>query len=215
MAEKNSSVKPKPTTIFAVLIFAFFKSIVFALLAELILMLWFSGIAILDSKTVAFTQVQNLLRFDQLFLLKSHSYVAATVLKIVLTLHQIFLHGLIVLKPPFNVWNDWFLFLVTITEIVLTRVVIVIMSSPLYLMLMILAVIDGWVQRAIRKYRGARESTFKFHRTKHLLGWMIFIPYLCFLSCPIELPMSFALCLHASLIAMVLWYMVMHFKKYI
>lgn len=215
MVEINSPVKPKPTSIFSVLFFALMKSIVFALLAELLLMLWFSGIILLDSKVTALTQVQNLLSSDQKFLLTNHSLLAETISQKVLNVHQVFLHCLLSLKAPFNVWNAWILFIVVITEIILTRIAMVVVSSPLYLILAVLAVIDGSVQRAIRRYRGARESTFKFHRAKHLLGWMIFVPYLLFLSYPIALPISIVLCLHACLIAMVLWYMVMHFKKYI
>lgn len=215
MVEKHSPVKPKPISIFSVLFFALLKSIIFASLAELFLMLWFSGVILLDSKTIALTQIQILLSSNQRFLLKNHSPLVTTVLQPILTIHQAFLQGLLFLKPPFNAWNDWILLIVATTEIILTRVAMIIISSPLYLMLAALAVIDGGVQRAIRRYRGARESTFKFHRAKYLLGWMIFMPYLLFLSCPMALPISFVLCLHACLIAMVLWYMVMHFKKYI
>jgi len=215
MAEKNSPVKPKPISIFSVLFFALLKSIVFALLAELLLILWFSGIILLDSKATALTQVQNLLSSDQKFLPANHSLLSETISQQILNVHQMFIHCLLSLKSPFNVWNDWFLFIFMMTEIILTRIAMVVVNTPLYLMLAVLAVIDGGIQRTIRRYRGARESTFKFHRAKHLLGWMIFIPYLFILSCPIELPMPFVLCLHACLIAIVLWYMVMHFKKYI
>mgnify|MGYP000940617614 CR=1 FL=1 len=94
-------------TVFSVLFFALLKSIVFALLAELLLILWFSGIILLDSKATALTQVQNLLSSDQKFLPANHSLLSETISQQILNVHQMFIHCLLSLKSPFNVWNDY------------------------------------------------------------------------------------------------------------
>lgn len=70
------------------------------------------------------------------------------------------------------------------TLIILQRTLIFLLAIPLFLLCFGLGIIDGLVQRDIRKFQGARESTLLFHEIKRSLGWVFFIPLLVYFSLP-------------------------------
>lgn len=214
MPESPTSIKPKPSSFLRGFVFAWVRVAFLSLLAWLFLEIWFESKAFLKGPDQSLQQTQQMLQSEQA-MLQSH-----------LLLQKNFLHGLDLTRNPLDTWmmnlkieETKYYFLLNIfegvIEIVFTRILILALHLLFYFLMSLIAFTDGLVQRAIRKYRGARESTFKFHRAKHLLGWVTWMPYLFILSWPVEFPMLSVLCLHACLIAMVLWYMVMHFKKYI
>lgn len=214
MPESSTSVKPKPSSFLHGFAFAWVRIAFLALLAWLFLEIWFESKAFLQGVDKILLQTQQLLQSEQA-ILPNH-----------LLLQMNFFHEVNFTKNQLDVWmmnlkigETKYYSLLTlferVTEIILIRAFIIGWNLPFYFLMSLIAFTDGLVQRAIRKYRGARESTFKFHRAKHVLGWITWMPYLFILSWPVEFPMSSVLCLHACLIAMVLWYMVMHFKKYI
>lgn len=83
------------------------------------------------------------------------------------------------LSDHFIIWIQ--LILKTI-EIIVLRLCIFFMSIPLLLSVLLIALVDGLGQRDIRKFQGARESTFFFHRMKPVSGkifYLLFLLYLC------------------------------------
>lgn len=70
----------------------------------------------------------------------------------------------------------------TTTQHVLLRVSVLVSYVPVLLILASLAAIDGLVQRAIRRYRGGRESATIYHTAKRLLrpftAWSCLV-YVC------------------------------------
>lgn len=109
----------------------------------------------------------------------------------------------------------WLFILVDATEIVISRILLFTMSLPFFLGVLFVFTVDGLAQRDIRKYQGARESTFFFHRIKPVAGKLYFICYLAYLSLPISfhpmlllVPMSVASSLLASL-------SIQNYKKYV
>lgn len=68
------------------------------------------------------------------------------------------------------------------TQLVLLRISVLVSFVPVLLIWITLAAIDGLVQRAIRKYRGGRESATIYHTAKRLVrpftAWICLV-YLC------------------------------------
>ena len=121
-------------------------------------------------------------------------------------------------KTP-NVKNiDFLTLLLKTSEIVLTRLIQYELSLPLFVVVIGVLAIDGLVMRDIRRFQGARESTFIFHRAKRGLSVCIFIPFLIYLACPISLSSlgsALFLLLHAMLVGLLLRIAITHFKKYV
>jgi integrating conjugative element membrane protein (TIGR03747 family) len=58
-----------------------------------------------------------------------------------------------------------------IAQHIAVRLLIMLFAAPLFALLTLLAVVDGLVRRDLRKWTGARESSFVYHYAKKLTGW--------------------------------------------
>ena len=99
--------------------------------------------------------------------------------------------------------------------VILKRCWVFIMALPLFLLSLILGFVDGLVQRDIRKFKGARESTLLFHKIKRSGAALFFLPlfaYFAWLS-----PVSPAWFFVPMAVALGLWltFSVRFFKKYV
>lgn len=99
-------------------------------------------------------------------------------------------------------------------EIITVKISIFIISLPFIIVILGVFIIDGLVQRDVRKFQGERESTLFFHRSKSLSTTLFTFIFFIFMALPfpvspqvILVPMSF-LC---GLIAMI---SIKNFKKY-
>lgn len=63
-----------------------------------------------------------------------------------------------------------------VTIIILTRWLIFLCVLPLLMVFIVFGVVDGLVQRDIRKFQGARESAYFFHRIKRMWKPCFFVP---------------------------------------
>lgn len=66
--------------------------------------------------------------------------------------------------------------------VVVTRLWILITAFPLFLLSLSVGLIDGLVQRDIRKFQGKRESALLFHRIKRGGAAIFFLPLLAYLA---------------------------------
>ncbi len=102
-----------------------------------------------------------------------------------------------------------------IAAVILSRLWILLTALPLFLFTLSLGLVDGLVQREIRKHQGARESTLLFHRIKRG-GTVIFclplLAYFVWLS-----PVSPLWFLMPTAAATGLWLTlsIRYFKKYV
>ena len=71
-----------------------------------------------------------------------------------------------------------------VNKLIYYRVVIYFKMLPLFMLALTVGFIDGLVQRDIRKFQGARESTFFFHRILLLFKFTFFTPLLIYFSLP-------------------------------
>lgn len=99
--------------------------------------------------------------------------------------------------------------------VVLKRFWVFMMALPLFLLSLIVGFVDGLVQRDIRKFKGARESTLLFHKIKRSGTALFFLPlfaYFAWLS-----PVSPAWFFVPMAVALGFWltFSVRFFKKYV
>ncbi len=72
-------------------------------------------------------------------------------------------------------------------NVITLKVVVILLSLPIFLILMIWSINAGLVQRAIRKYQVRNESSWIFHHAKRIKFWSIIFPIVVYLTWPNEL----------------------------
>jgi integrating conjugative element membrane protein (TIGR03747 family) len=102
-----------------------------------------------------------------------------------------------------------------ITGIVLTRLGILLLTLPLFLLCLGLGLVDGLVQRDIRKFQGARESTLLFHEFKRGSGFWFFVPLLIYFLWPWPLEAQWVLLPLAIAMGLLMQLGAKSFKKYV
>ncbi|WP_204353774.1 TIGR03747 family integrating conjugative element membrane protein [Salinisphaera orenii] len=104
---------------------------------------------------------------------------------------------------------------VDVTLIVLVRVIILILTSPLFVMAAAVAVVDGLVRRDLRRFGAGRESAFVYHYAKRLTGPVFITGWLVYLSIPFSIPPNAFLLPCAALFGVLISITVGAFKKYL
>ncbi|WP_422616040.1 TIGR03747 family integrating conjugative element membrane protein [Pantoea nemavictus] len=68
--------------------------------------------------------------------------------------------------------------------VTLIRVTFLVLSIPLFLMAVLVAVVDGLGRRDLRRYGAACESSFVYHHAKRFVRPAFYVPYMVYLSWP-------------------------------
>jgi len=105
--------------------------------------------------------------------------------------------------------------IIGITWIILMRIFWLIKSLLFLAIMVFVAVVDGLVQRDIRKYRGDRESALTFHRLVSLILWLLPVLYLVWLAVPVALNRQQFLLIATAMTAVPVMLAVKHFRKYL
>lgn len=72
-------------------------------------------------------------------------------------------------------------------NVITLKVVVILLSLPIFLILMIWSINAGLVQRAIRKYQVRNETSWIYHHAKRIRFWSIVLPIVIYLAWPNEL----------------------------
>lgn len=103
---------------------------------------------------------------------------------------------------------------VTVVEIFAVRVAVILMSLPLFLVVGLVALTDGLVERELRRWGGGREAGDVFATSKRALAPAIALPILIYLSLPISIHPSLIILPFAGVFAFAIWIASASFKKY-
>jgi len=69
----------------------------------------------------------------------------------------------------------------------LTRMVILVLTTPLFLMAAFTGMVDGLVRRDLRRFGAGRESGFIYHRAKMMIVPLLVAPWVIYLALPVSL----------------------------
>lgn len=191
----------------ATLFFTLFNLILLSMLSWVLLEIWFSMRIILLHDTSGSYIIQKILS-NNLILIKQHH---AQYIDMALTLSQ---HVRDTVESFVGKYIDDKIFL-NVTEIILTRVCLFIEFIPFMLVILFIFIIDGLVLRDKRKFQGARESTFLFHRLKLLARVSFFTLFLIYMVNPYPILPSLFLIPMAVLSSLFTMLSIKSFKKYL
>ncbi|MEO8964501.1 MAG: DUF4400 domain-containing protein [Gammaproteobacteria bacterium] len=176
---KQSQSKTRHSTTLGTLLFTFINLSLLTLLSWVLLEIWFCVLTFfLDIRCINLT-IQEIVN-NNLKILTRHYFLYSDIAlnsihHIQNSLHVIF-NGY--LNRNFEELS------VGITIVILTRCCLFIALIPFMSVILFVLIIDGLVQRDIRKFQGARESTFLFHRLKPLAKISFFLLFFIFMVVP-------------------------------
>ncbi|MDG6428866.1 TIGR03747 family integrating conjugative element membrane protein [Glaesserella parasuis] len=99
--------------------------------------------------------------------------------------------------------------------IFIIRLLIIILTSPLFILVAIVGLTDGLVQRDLRRFGVGRESAFKYHHAKKSVAPVMFIAWIIYLAIPISIHPNLILIPAAILFGIMIALTASNFKKYL
>lgn len=97
----------------------------------------------------------------------------------------------------------------------LTRLIILTLTTPLFLMAAFTGLVDGLVRRDLRRFGAGRESGFIYHRAKMLIVPLAVAPWVIYLALPVSVSPVLVLLPCAAALGVVVSVTVGSFKKYL
>ncbi|NMG04534.1 TIGR03747 family integrating conjugative element membrane protein, partial [Azoarcus taiwanensis] len=97
----------------------------------------------------------------------------------------------------------------------LVRLLVLVLTLPLFLLAAFVGLVDGLVRRDIRRFGAGRESGFVYHRAKAALMPLAVLPWVIYLALPVSLHPLLVLLPGAMLLGLAVNITASSFKKYL
>ncbi|MCH9699701.1 MAG: TIGR03747 family integrating conjugative element membrane protein [Gammaproteobacteria bacterium] len=104
---------------------------------------------------------------------------------------------------------------VTISQVFATRLAILTLALPAFVLLSLVGMVDGLVQRDIRRWSGGRETSFVYHWAKRLVLPSMYLPWIMYLAMPVSVHPNLVVLPFALVCALSVAIMATTFKKYV
>lgn len=116
----------------------------------------------------------------------------------------------------FYVWLESYLIAAAFTALTfLVRLLVLVLTLPLFVMAAFVGFVDGLVRRDIRKFGAGRESGFIYHRAKASLMPLAVLPWVVYLTLPMSVHPLLILLPSALLLGLAMDIAAGSFKKYL
>ncbi|MCP4287852.1 MAG: TIGR03747 family integrating conjugative element membrane protein, partial [Gammaproteobacteria bacterium] len=89
-----------------------------------------------------------------------------------------------------------------ITQLFSVRLAILTLAMPVFLLFSLVALVDGLVQRDLRRWGGGRESSFVYHYAKKAALPLVVVTWVVYLALPFSLHPSFIVLPFAAMFAL-------------
>ncbi|MCK9608013.1 MAG: TIGR03747 family integrating conjugative element membrane protein [Methylomonas sp.] len=119
------------------------------------------------------------------------------------------------LRHYYQLAQDYMLAAMLVTQVFAVRLAVLILALPAFVLLGLMGLIDGLVQRDIRRWSGGRESSFVYHWAKKLLYPALILPWILYLAIPSSIHPNLIVLPFAILFALSIRVMASTFKKYL
>ncbi|AHK80116.1 hypothetical protein M911_14260 [Ectothiorhodospira haloalkaliphila] len=103
----------------------------------------------------------------------------------------------------------------TITQVFAVRLAVLTLAMPVFVLFGLVAIVDGLVQRDLRRWSGGRESSFVYHHAKRLILPSIILTWVVYLGMPVSVHPNYVVLPFALLTAVALAVTASTFKKYL
>ncbi|HED14980.1 MAG TPA: TIGR03747 family integrating conjugative element membrane protein [Gammaproteobacteria bacterium] len=102
-----------------------------------------------------------------------------------------------------------------VTQVFSVRLAILTLAMPIFLLFSLVALVDGLVQRDLRRWGGGRESSFVYHYAKKAALPLVVLTWVTYLALPFSLHPTFVVLPFAIMFALTVAVTASTFKKYL
>ena len=102
-----------------------------------------------------------------------------------------------------------------ITQVFSVRLAILTLATPVFVLFTLVALVDGFVQRDLRRWGGGRESSFVYHWAKRSALPLLVLSWVVYLALPFSLHPTFVILPFATLFSLSVAVTASSFKKYL
>jgi integrating conjugative element membrane protein (TIGR03747 family) len=110
---------------------------------------------------------------------------------------------------------DFVMAAMQVTQVFSVRLAILTLATPVFLLFTLVALVDGFVQRDLRRWGGGRESSFVYHWAKRSALPLLVLCWVAYLALPFSLHPIFVILPFATLFALSVAVTASSFKKYL
>lgn len=110
---------------------------------------------------------------------------------------------------------DFVIAAMQITQVFSVRLAILTLATPVFVLFTLVALVDGFVQRDLRRWGGGRESSFVYHWAKRSALPLLILSWVVYLALPFSLYPTFVILPFATLFALSVAVTASSFKKYL
>ncbi len=111
--------------------------------------------------------------------------------------------------------SEFVIAMMQVTQLFAVRLAILTLAMPIFLLFSLVALVDGLVQRDLRRWGGGRESSFVYHYAKKASLPLVVLAWVIYLSLPFSLHPSIVVIPFATLFALTVAVTASTFKKYL
>ncbi|MCH8058920.1 MAG: TIGR03747 family integrating conjugative element membrane protein [Proteobacteria bacterium] len=104
---------------------------------------------------------------------------------------------------------------IQIVQVFSVRLAILCLATPVFLLFSLIGLVDGLVQRDLRRWGGGRESSYLYHYAKSSVWMFMLSAWICYLALPFSLHPVFIVLPFAILFATSISITARTFKKYL
>jgi integrating conjugative element membrane protein (TIGR03747 family) len=102
-----------------------------------------------------------------------------------------------------------------VSQVFSVRLAILTLATPVFVLFTLVALVDGFVQRDLRRWGGGRESSFVYHWAKRSALPLLVLSWVVYLALPFSLHPTFVILPFATLFALSVAVTASSFKKYL
>ena len=110
---------------------------------------------------------------------------------------------------------EFMIAMMQVTQLFSVRLAILTLAMPVFLLFSLVALVDGLVQRDLRRWGGGRESSFIYHYAKKATLPLVVITWVVYLALPFSAHPSFVVLPFATMFALSVAVTASTFKKYL
>ena len=110
---------------------------------------------------------------------------------------------------------DFVIAMMQVTQLFSVRLAVLTLAMPVFLLFSLVALVDGLVQRDLRRWGGGRESSFVYHYAKKAALPLVVITWVVYLALPFSLHPTFIVLPFAVMFALSVAVTASTFKKYL
>jgi len=111
--------------------------------------------------------------------------------------------------------SEFVIAMMQVTQLFAVRLAILTLAMPIFLLFSLVALVDGLVQRDLRRWGGGRESSFVYHYAKKAAFPLVVLTWVIYLALPFSLHPSWVIVPFATLFALTVAVTASTFKKYL